>query len=239
MVYNFDGSQKNVKGKVMLNENDSLQTICEFIKKEHSCKAIILYGSRAKKTASPKSDYDLAIVRDSNSKELLYRQLINPFNLELDCVFIPLKRVHAFLEQKHAKYDEPFRYFYKGKNIDQTTSIGKQLIDKIEYFIKSGPKPISEGDKQERVRWLNKMLNRSYIHTPVYQFRKYEFFTHLLYNYFYLRDRWYLGAKESFLQLEEQDPKTYDAFLQIMNGNFKDEDLINLLTKIQNYQSNI
>ncbi len=213
-------------------ENQTFHKICEWVKKSYPYEALILYGSRATQTVSSISDYDLAIVIDFDALEFCYRQLPNPLNLELDCVLIPLQKVHSFLKQTSAKYDEPFRYFHRGKVIDRMTSIGDVLLDKIEYFIRLGPEPISQQDKQERLLWLTKMMHRAALTIPAYQFRKYELFTHLLYNYFYLRDQWYLGVKESFLRLEKDNPQIYEAFLQIMNGNFKVQNLNELFNKI-------
>ncbi len=57
-----------------------------------ACRAIILFGSRARNTARSESDYDVMILVDQTTDEL--RRLIQDTAfetaLDLDCVFSPL-----------------------------------------------------------------------------------------------------------------------------------------------------
>ncbi len=212
--------------------NETLQNISQFIKKEHPYEALLLYGSRSKLNHSPTSDYDLVVLINSDSSEFHYRQLSNPFHLELDCVFVPLKRVHQFLTQSHVKQDEPFRYFCKSQVIDQINPIGTHLINQINHFIALGPVPISDSERREKSLWLFKMFHRSLLSSPVAQFRKHELFSHLLYSYFYFRNLWYLGVKESFAYLQEHDKEIYEEFLQILNSHFQEQNLAPLLQRV-------
>jgi predicted nucleotidyltransferase len=181
--------------------NPIFSKIRDHLKNKYNCHTIIIYGSFARGEESITSDCDLIGIRESG-------------DFERDCEIFEGIYLDAFIysEAMVSSPDVSLIRIKDGIVLCQKNDIGEELLKKIKDIFNTGPMKTPEWEKHEISTWLNKMLMRAKQSDIEGHFRRHWLLHDLLECYFKLRDQWYLGPKESFQWLRNQDLYTYDAF---------------------------
>lgn len=79
----------------------------------------------------------------------------------------------------------------------------------MKAHIQKGPDPLSEGERLHFTTWISKMVRRAEVSDIEGMFRMSGVLYELIYYYFRLKDRWYLGSKIGFKILREENPKLF------------------------------
>jgi hypothetical protein len=94
----------------------------------------------------------------------------------------------------------------------QREGFGQNLLKQVDEFFATGPAALSANEIQLRRTWFSKMLKRISQGDIEADYRRVWLLFTLLKDYFALRQKWYLGSKESWNWLRTHDPDTYVAF---------------------------
>lgn len=184
-----------------MSNDQLLKKIQQTLIDDYKCHTIILYGSRARGDQTNQSDYDIVALRAEGE-------------LERDCRFVDGFYLDIFIYSEDI-VQHPDNYLIRIKDgivLQQKDSLGDLLLQKINTIYKAGPTPTPEWEKHEINQWIMKMFQRAKQDDIEGHFRRHWLLHDLLECYFKLRDRWYLGPKESFKWLRENDSVTYTAF---------------------------
>ena len=201
--------------------DEKIDRIIKYILDNHQCHTIILYGSHARGESTSTSDYDIIAIRNNGEFERDCRLFENNY---LDIFIYPNTAVENI--------DQSFIRAKDGIVLCQKNHIGDQLLDKIKTLFQQGPSKTPDWEKHEIVAWLQKMFVRVKEGDIEGNFRRHWLLRDLLECYFKLRDDWYLGPKESFGWLKEQDQKTYLAFNDALKPNASLKDIDNLIKSV-------
>lgn len=200
-----------------------LEKIQREILSKYGCHTIILYGSRARGEATATSDYDIIAIREKGEFERDCR-LYNGFYLD---IFI-------YSEDAVKNPDVSLIRMKDGIILSEKNSIGSNLLNKVIAIFNAGPPQTPEWERKEISTWVHKMLDRAKQGDIEGNFRRHWLLYDLLECYFKLRDIWYLGPKESFQWLKNNDPRVYAAFDMALSpsGSLKDaESLIQIVVQ--------
>ncbi|QDL11055.1 nucleotidyltransferase domain-containing protein [Brasilonema octagenarum UFV-E1] len=167
----------------------------------HNCHTVILYGSRAKGTHTAESDYDLFAVRETG-ESLHDARLWNNYYLD---IFI-------YNEKDVIIVDSSFLRILGGVVLRECEGFGQRLLKRMDELFATGPAALSASEIQLRRTWFSKMLKRISQGNIEADYRRVWLLYALLEDYFALRQKWYLGSKESWNWLKIHDPQTYVAF---------------------------
>ena len=183
-----------------MRENQKIAEIKKILTDEHGCHTVILYGSHARGDARPTSDYDLLGIRE-NGEVIRDARVWNDVYLDL---FI-------YPESKIATPDETMIHMRDGRVLVEKNFMGTHLLKQLSGIFKAGPKKLPVDEIQARKVWARKMLDRAKDEDIEANYRRLWLLTALVEDYFRIRGLWYLGSKESFRWLQENDPKTYSC----------------------------
>ena len=185
----------------MIIKDQKLLNIISYIRATYGCHTFILYGSRARGDETYASDYDLIAIRDDG-------------DMQRHCELFENDFIDAFIYSEKAieNPDDSFMRIKDGIVIYQKEDLGNQLLHKVKEKYSQGPKKISQLERQVITTWSNKMLKRAATEDIDGNYRRHWLLFDLLEAYFHLRDKWYLGPKESFQWLKSNDPTTYSLF---------------------------
>jgi len=185
-----------------------LEKIKQHLIDHYQCHTIILYGSRARGDNTQISDYDIVALREKG-------------DLKRDCRFIDGFYLDVFIYSEDI-VKHPDNYLIRIKDgivLCQKDNLGNGLLEKIRSIFDAGPVPTPEWEKHEINQWMMKMLQRAKQNDIEAHFRRHWLLHDALECYFKLRDRWYLGPKESFRWLKSNDLTTYTAFDKALSTN--------------------
>ncbi|HEY4176692.1 MAG TPA: hypothetical protein VGM90_07670 [Kofleriaceae bacterium] len=76
------------------------------------------------------------------------------------------------------------------------------LLDRVRELDLRGPTPITDDDRQMRIVWAKKMVERAKRGDLEAHYRTHWLLFQLLEDYYALRGRWYRGPKEAFATME-------------------------------------
>ncbi|TAK73122.1 MAG: nucleotidyltransferase domain-containing protein [Gammaproteobacteria bacterium] len=205
------------------NNDPLLKIIKRDIINTYKCHTIILYGSRARGEATTTSDYDILAIRDKG-------------NLERDCRFFEGFYLDVFIYAEDAvkNPDASLIRIKDGVALCQKDNIGDELLSKVKAIFKAGPPATPSWEKQEINAWVMKMLDRAKQGDIEGNFRKHWLLHDLLECYFKLRDAWYLGPKESFQWLKNNDMQIYGAFNEALKPNATFDEIEKLIMFVRN-----
>ncbi|MFI4937409.1 MAG: GNAT family N-acetyltransferase [Candidatus Berkiellales bacterium] len=189
------------------NQDRRLNRLIDDLKEKHHCHTIILYGSRARGDHTDISDYDIIAIRDEGQMERDCRVFEGAF---LDAFIYSV----ADLE----KADEFILRIKDGIVLCQKGDVGENILAHINGMIAKGPTPIPSWEKQVIITWHDKMFDRATKGDIEGNFRRVWQLYDLLESYFKLRDRWYLGPKEAFAWLNDNDKIIYDLFDNVLKN---------------------
>lgn len=170
----------------------------------HGCHTVVLYGSRALGTATADSDYDLLGVC-AEGEATRDARLVEGFFLD------------AFLypEKVLAEVGPKLLQLRGGVVLREERGIGARLLETVNAALAAPPEALPEAEARVRRVWCQKMLERIRRGGPEdveAHYRRTWLLTDVLELFFQLRGRHYLGPKESFRWLAENDPEAHRAF---------------------------
>lgn len=202
-------------------QDHTLLMIVKYLKEKYDCHTIILYGSRARNDSNDLSDYDILAIRDTGE-------------MERDCSTFDSFFLDAFIYATAAikNPDESFLRIKDGVVVCQKDNVGEELLAAVRKMFAAGPKPIPHWEKRLIITWHNKMYARALKGDIEGNFRMLWLLYDLLESYFKLRDRWYLGPKESFQFLKINDIQTYVLFDNALKNPFQLDNVKKLIERV-------
>ncbi len=173
----------------------------EHLTEKHNPEFIILYGSLVRGDFTEESDIDVAcFCKDpAVSKDVRIFQ-----GKKLDCWIYPISAIEP--------NNKEFIRFVGGKVLLDKNGTGKQFVDNVTRFFETGPEPMKDDAKEHLIEWSKNMLLRANSNSIEARYRRTWLPCSLLEIYFELRDQWYLGSKQSFAWLKQNDVSTYRLF---------------------------
>ena len=162
---------------------------------------IIVYGSRARGDVSPDSDIDIACFLDQPSVTTDARKFNGCY---LD--------VWIYSTESMNQWSDEFLKFESAYCVVDQLGLGQQLLEKVKTIIAKGPESLSPEEKRHIKKWVYKMLERAAKNDVEGYYRRTWLQFELLQYYFSLRDKWFLGAKQSLSWLEKNDQTAFRLF---------------------------
>lgn len=178
----------------------ALRAISELTEK-HNPEFIILYGLVVRGDYTEDSDIDIACFCEAPSVSKDVRIFEDK---KLDCWVYRLEE--AIPNKKE------FLRFVGGEVFHDTDGIGKKFVSDVTDCFYQGPKKLNPDEISHLVEWSKNMLFRASGNSIEARYRRTWLPCELLEIYFNLRNLWYLGSKQSFSWLEENDFEAYQLF---------------------------
>lgn len=185
-----------------------LDKFVRILEDEHHCHTILLYGSRATGTHSPSSDYDMLGIRREGEDSR-------------DARFVDGHFLDAFIRTEKTIADGPHGFLHvRGAIVLRDPhGMGARLLADVASALQSPPPEAPAAEIEARRVWCTKMLGRIRNAAPdelEAHYRRHWLLVDLLEFYFILRRRHYLGSKESFRWLKENDESAHAAFAKAL-----------------------
>lgn len=199
-----------------MRDKSDLSEITRLLVDRHRCHTVILYGSRAKGTADPGSDWDVLGVRAEGASMREARPLGDAW---LDAFIHP--------ESHFEKLDEGCLRFLDGQVLVDQQGFGKRLLERIAAFERQGPPPLA--DEAALRAWYPKMLARIARGDVEARYRRAWLLFDALEAWFRLRGKWYRGPKESLAWMSAHEPAAYAVFARALEPSSNDDDLAALV----------
>ncbi len=184
------------------------------LRSKYNPHTIFLYGSHARGDASPESDIDILVITKTGEATTDSR----PWgDYNLDAWIYP---------EEEAEFVDDFLHLAEAKILWSKNKWGNKFLQAVRERFAEGPEALPEHDKQHRLRWFHKMLNRIQRDDTEAHFRRHWLLVDLLPTYFGLLQAWYMGPKRSLQWLEENKPNVYKAFQTILDPACPTEALV-------------
>jgi hypothetical protein len=205
----------------MDKDRTAIDEIVHTLVEVHGCHAVILYGSRARGTATESSDWDVLGIRKTGASQRVARDFRGAW---LDAFVQP--------ESHFATLDPESLKLLGGRVVMDKRGFGAALMKRVAAFEAKGPEPLRQ-DEDEVIRvWYSKTLARVARDDLEARHRRVWMLFQSLEDYFKLRRRWYRGPKESFPWLAEHDPETHEAFARALEPSATLDDLRLLVERV-------
>jgi predicted nucleotidyltransferase len=166
------------------------------------CHTVILFGSRARGDADADSDVDLLGIGGGLVDGPLFR-VVDGF--DFDIWIADESSVEKDLEE-YLKIED-------GRPLVQRASYGDELLRRVKARVSAGPSPLTDEERSQRLRWLQRMASRAGRGDGEGCYRLLWLAAELPRIRFELADRYWLGPKRSLAALAELDP----GFLELYN----------------------
>lgn len=189
----------------MASPTKPIEELLILMRDTHRCHTVILYGSHARGAATPKSDWDVLGVRSDGPQMRDARRWRGTF---LDAFIYP--------ESALVQPDEQLFRLMDSVVLTERDGYGTKLIAKIKELYAAGPRPLPDDERQARLVWMEKNLERLRVGDVEGNYRRHCLLTALLQDFYVLRGRWYRGPKESFRDLRQNDEELYAQFTEAM-----------------------
>jgi len=199
-----------------------IERVCLDIAEAHGCHTAILYGSRARGSATDASDVDLACFRDAGAPErearrvggIYYDAFVYPVSVALD--------------------PEPFLVrIHPGVVLRERDDFGSAFLASLEATYERGPTPLRPEERMVLVLWAHKTLARVRGQaTTDSAYRRSELMHDALQDYFALRGKWFRGLREALAELDEADPRAHRTFARAMQPGASDSALAELVATV-------
>ncbi len=177
-----------------------LNSIVRTLKLKYRCHTIILYGSRARGLTTPTSDYDVVGIRRTGEKTRIAKKQRGFY---WDVFVYPEKDLRKLGDQ-HFSWKNARILYEKGR-------YGQNLLKRIHKLLKKPYKPQPQYEIDITRVWAQKELDRCRMTDIQGLYRRAEFHNALIEHYYFMRQKRFLGPKEAFAWIEENDPKTYKS----------------------------
>jgi uncharacterized protein len=189
----------------------------DILTREHACHTVILYGSRHRGDFRADSDYDVLGFRVGGEKRSDARIIDGKY---LDAFIYPDDEPEKDLEQ--------FLRLRGAGVLIEKNGFGTKLIEQVQSLYRAGPKPVAPDQLQLERLWILKTLARARSGDIEANYRRVSLLQALLSHYFMFRKMWFLGSKESFLWLAENDPQVRGLFETALNPGASLEEISEL-----------
>jgi uncharacterized protein len=175
-----------------------LKSIVRELREKHRCHTVLLYGSRARGLTTPTSDYDCVGIRRSGEKFRIAKKQKGFF---WDVFVYPEKDLRK-LDAHH--------FSWKGAQVlHQDQIYGTKLLGRLDRLLKMPFKPVPSYEIDVVKIWAQKELERCRMNDIQGFFRRAEFLAALVDHYFMVRQKRFLGPKEGFTWIAENDSLTF------------------------------
>lgn len=105
-------------------------------------------------------------------------------------------------------------------------------MKKLDEIFEEGPEPLPADEIQTIRIWIGKMLSRIAKGDLEGNYRRAWLQYDLIESYFVLRKKWYLGPKEAFRWLSENNPAAYELFDIALKPNSNLADIQRLAERV-------
>lgn len=210
-----------MKNNLPTFEDPLLTKIVEKLVKKHKCHTVLLYRSRARGDATDQSDYDVMGVCKTGKK---FRVAEKRKGVYLDLFIFPEKDLKE-LGENHL-------YMLGSKILYEKSHFGSNFLQRLDAAGKIKYKPLPADEIEVRKIWLHKMFDRISVGDIEGNYRRAWLHEALLYEYFAIRKKRYLGSKQSFAWLKEKDPATYRLFDTVLANPLDLKHLKRLVVKV-------
>lgn len=203
-------------------ERPELERIARSLMAAHGCHTAILYGSRARGDATPQSDVDLVLVRETGAG---IRDAHLRDGLYIDAFIYP--------ETALAEPDAGLLRIRGGIVLCEQNGFGTALLAKVHALYEKGPPPLPDDQRRAATLWSQKMLERIRGQATVgANYRRMQLAMQALEDYFAFRAAWFHGSKEAFAWLKQNDPDAHRAFDLALRRDSTDTDLENVVERV-------
>lgn len=170
----------------------------QLLTQTYRCHTVILYGSRARGQTTSTSDFDVFGVCKRGRKTRIAKKQDGKF-----------WDVHIYPEKDLRKLgDHHFSWKYS-RILYSVGPYGKRLMCRIENLTKRPFTPHPDYEIEVVKAWAQKQLERCRIHDIQGLYRRSEFQNALIEHYYFVRQKRFLGPKEGFAWLNDNDLKTF------------------------------
>jgi|GEM_PF-601105 len=196
------GRKPQAKENYVAAKDLLLPDIMHYVQTTYGAHTVILYGSRAQGTASSKSDYDIIAFRGGAAPNESKRDLFKDVYLDL----------HFFDDESlnDMYLDVPLGFVSGFVILCQKDNFGERFTQHIKKIYDRGFH-VSDELKQKVVDEIRTKLLKVN-NTVAGHYYQHSLLSSLLEHYFTLRDLYYVGARESFAWIKENDLSSYYAF---------------------------
>jgi predicted nucleotidyltransferase len=196
------GRKSQAKENYVAVKDRLLPDIMHYVQTTYGAHTVILYGSRAQGTASSKSDYDIIAFKGIAAPNESKRDLFKDVYLDL----------HFFDDGSlnDMYLDVPLGFVNGFMILCQKDNFGERFTQHIKKIYDRGfhvPDELKQKVVDEIRTKLLKINN-----TVAGHYYQHSLLSSLPEHYFTLRDLYYVGARESFAWIKENDLPTYYAF---------------------------
>lgn len=192
----------------MSNLNDPvLNSIVRALKSKYRCHTIILYGSRARGLITPTSDYDVIGVRRHGRKTRIAKKQKGYY-----------WDVFVYSEKDLRKLGDPHLSWKNAQILYENGTYGRNLLRRLHILLKKPHRPAPQYEINVTKAWAQKELDRCRAAGIQGLYRRVEFLSSLVADYFFVRKKRFWGPKEGFAWIEENDPKTFKRIQQALKS---------------------
>jgi predicted nucleotidyltransferase len=200
-----------------MNETVLFDKVTKYLIQKYNCHTIILYGSYSRGDFTEESDLDIVCFSDRTENKN-------------DVESFEGKQLDVWIYNTE-KMDNPDQFLHvnKGKILLNKKGFAKKFLLGIENIFNNGPNKISNEEKEFLKAWLRKMYLRSNKNDIEGNYRFHWMLKDSLEIYFSLNDIWYLGPKNAFSWLQENDEVAYNLFNNALAKDAKKNNIEELL----------
>lgn len=185
-------------------ENDPiLKSIVRELKEKYRCHTIVLYGSRARGSVSPTSDYDVVGVRRRGAKTRIAKKQMGFY-----------WDVFVYPERQLRKLGGEQMNWRDGKILYQEGTYGSKLLRRLRALFRRPFKPEPQYEIDILKVWAQKELDRCKAKDIQGLYRRAEFQNALIEHYFVVRKKRFSGPKAGFAWLEKNDLPVFKSILR-------------------------
>lgn len=195
----------------MMDPDLVIEGLCRRLVAEHAAHTVLLYGSRARGTHSPDSDYDVAAFAPRPAL-LRITDRVGPAYLD----------VFVYPEATLASASDELLRLRGARVLLQRDDGADRFLARLDAHYVAGPPAISADEQRARIDWLAKMAQRMRHGDAEGHFRRAWLLTALLEDYFVLRGRWYEGPKLALAWLARHDEPTHALFAMALQPGADD-----------------
>jgi len=214
--------KSQAKEKYVASKDPLLPDIMHYVQTTYGAHTIILYGSRAQGTANHKSDYDIIAFRGLGAPVESKRDLFKDVYLEIN--FYPDECIHDM------SLTSGLSLVRGSMVLCQRDNFGERFTKHIKKIYDRGFH-VSDELKQKVVDEIKvKLLKID--NTLAGHYCQHVLLSSLLEHYFTLHNLYYIGSRESFAWLKENDLPSYYAFEKALRPEADLESIKELVSRV-------
>ncbi|OQW49898.1 MAG: hypothetical protein A4S09_11670 [Proteobacteria bacterium SG_bin7] len=182
----------------------ALRDITKVLTRKYKCHTVILYGSRARGTATKFSDYDVVGICSRGLKMRIAKKTNGVY---WDVFVYSEKDLRTLSEQQLGWRD--------AKVVFERGNYGRNFIHRLQKFVKEPFKPAPSYEIEATKVWSEKQLERISVGDVHGLYRRVELQQAAVADYFHIRRKRFSGPKEALEWLRINDPGTFKLFSRV------------------------